>query len=82
MNKDLLINIKKLYRKFEMAIYKIVSTITGKPIHLGYGVTTNNEMMFNRHDIEAAFNDIKQKQMELNVDNIIPFPATDVKKDT
>ena len=82
MNKDLLKNIEKLHRKFQTAIYKIISRITGKPFQLGYGVTNNSDVSYTKKDIEEAFKSINQKTQERNVDNIIPYPCIDVKKDT
>lgn len=82
MNKDLLRNIEKLHRKIQTGIYKIVSIITGKPIHIGYSVTNNSDVSYTKKDIEEAFKSINQKTQERNVDNIIPYPCIDVKKDT
>ena len=81
MNKSTLDTVEKLHRKFQTTMYKIISRITGKPFHLGYGVTNNSDVTYTKKDIEEAFKSINQKTQERNVDNIIPYPCTDVKKD-
>jgi len=81
MNKQIFTNFRKLHKRFQMAIYGIVSATTGKPINLGYSISNQSDILLSRKNIEDTFKELKKKEMERNVDNIIPFPCVDVKKD-
>lgn len=77
-----MMKLKRLLQKLCRRLYQIVSFITRKPIHLGYSVSHRSDIIYTANDVDTVIKDIKNTKQPRNVDNIIPLPCVDVKKDS